>query len=651
MYSIILLTLIIYNIYGETINRDTASTSAVIECSTWPCIINCNVAVSCYYGKISCPTTGSGDCTINIRADSAGERSTINTGTATNVEINLSGYESLWLANINSGDVNNFAVNVNDANRALFNSEININSVAGDLSFMVNGNSYHAFYSMKLTISNWITGNAKFIENTDGNGINRNFGTADIQINGNIGGNLLFEAVIDNGNQAFDVSKCTVTGSVGGNVTMKSGTFGESNYEVLGGVGGNILLLDTSTNGHGFCCGSNFNFLGDISGSVSVRDETPGSIGGRTALNANFELGCVSGNVEFIESGGWGRSFKSTTYDIVSVGGNLLFESKVDFGIADKQAFDLSTFNIGSISGDLSFLSNTFGSFSECRITINGDIGGNVLAKDTSSLGRGFYNSFFNFYGNIGGNAQFIEESDFGVSFGTNEFNINTVDGNLLFQSVIDNGRQAFDVSRFTIGSVNGDLEFNSNTFASFSECNIIVSGDIGGNVLAKDTSSLGRGFYNSFFNFYGNIGGNAQFIEESDFGISFGTNEFDINTVNGNLLFSAMIDNGRQAFDVSRFTIGSVNGDLEFNSNTFASFSECNIIVSGDIGGNVLAKDIASGGHGFYNSNWEFLGIINGGAIFTEDNNLGKSFVSNVFDINTVKKNLLFESVIDNGR
>ncbi len=112
--------------------------------------------------------------------------------------------------------------------------------------------------------------------------------------------------------------------------------------EVSGDIGGNVLLLDTSKCGHGFCCGANYwNFLGTIAGDVSVRDETIETSGGRTAYDTNFKMVRVNGNVEFIENGGWGTSFASTTYDIGHVGGNLLFETRKDFGTLNRQSFDV----------------------------------------------------------------------------------------------------------------------------------------------------------------------------------------------------------------------------------------------------------------------------------------------------------------------
>eukprot|EP01083_Nonionella_stella_P119920 358863_1 len=77
MLHIILFSLI-YTIYSETINRDVAS-SATISCTDFPCEINCNVASSCAYAIINCPpsTAGTGDCTINLNAVSAGQGSKI----------------------------------------------------------------------------------------------------------------------------------------------------------------------------------------------------------------------------------------------------------------------------------------------------------------------------------------------------------------------------------------------------------------------------------------------------------------------------------------------------------------------------------------------------------------------------------------------
>ena len=290
-------TLIILGLYifvsisnGETLNRDIVSQTGDISCSSFPCVINCNAINSCYHKTISCPTSGSGgSCTININGDSGGEGSTINGGAATNIFINANAYESLWAAKINLGDINDLSINVVGTNRGLYDAVITISSMTGDLNFNANGNSYHAFYSGVLTINGDIDGNINIIESTSGNSVNANFAAMTLTVNGDIGQSALFQAKIDNGQEAFTSSTMTITGTINNDLTYLSGTFGsfsENKITINGDVNGNVLFQDTSSLGHGFCCSQYLlTIYGSVGGNFTIIDDsTNGRAGYDTIL-------------------------------------------------------------------------------------------------------------------------------------------------------------------------------------------------------------------------------------------------------------------------------------------------------------------------------------------------------------------------------
>ena len=511
-------------------------------------------------------------------------------------------------------------------------------------------------YNTNFYIGN-VLGNIEFIENSE---YGSSFVSTVFKI-GDVNGNVLFQSVIDNNRQAFDDSSILIN-SIGGDLTFLSNTYGsfsETDCKITNGVGGNILLLDTSSKGHGFCCNGDWYFYGKIGGSISIRDETSGNAGGRSLHNADIIIGNVLGNIEFIENSKYGASFVSTTYIIGDVVGNILFQSKIDNG---RQAFDDASIIINSVGGNLTFLSNTVGSFSESDVRVTNGVNGNILLLDTSSGGLGFCcNGDWYFYGKIGGdisvrdetsgnsggrsaynadfiignvlgNVEFIENSLRGESFVSTTYKIGNIGGNLLFESKIDNGKQAFDASTFIIDSVNGDLSFLSNTFGSFSECKTEVINDIGGNIILLDTSSGGLGFYNSDWKFYGDISGsisvrdntigtkggrsvystnfiignvlgNIEFIENSQYGKSFFQSTYDINYVGGNLLFSSLINTiAKYTFDGSTFNIGHVVGNLSFLSNTLQAFADSKFYIE-TVQGYTKFIGTSPNGQDFYSS------------------------------------------------
>ncbi len=97
---------------------------------------------------------------------------------------------------------------------------------------------------------------------------------------------------------------------------------------------------------------------------------------------------------------------------------------------------------------------------------------------------------------------------------------------------MIDNGRQAFDVSRFTIGNVNGELSVLSNTFGAFSEC--IFNIDVV-NIKSSFIGTASGGYF--FFSADININNCPNILIEADgtHNIYDSHNRFGTGIANGN--------------------------------------------------------------------------------------------------------------------
>eukprot|EP01083_Nonionella_stella_P248945 861342_1 len=224
MITSIILLWVISCVYGETIDR-TADNSDPVSCVSFPCIINCKKRKSCYDTTISCPSTGEGDCTINLADDSPAELSTIDAGSSTNVTINVNSgsNEALYQSTINAGNINNLDITVGSAYRALREAEINIQTMSGNLEFNVNGNSYHAFYEGVLNVGG-INGGVHLREHTS-HATSANFAEMVLSITDDINGDVLVESTYDNKKQSFDGANFTIDGAVSGDVTFSSRSY------------------------------------------------------------------------------------------------------------------------------------------------------------------------------------------------------------------------------------------------------------------------------------------------------------------------------------------------------------------------------------------------------------------------------------------
>ena len=104
-----------------------------------------------------------------------------------------------------------------------------------------------------------------------------------------------------------------------------------------------------------------------------------------------------------------------------------------------------------------------------------------------------------------------------------------------------------------------------------------------------------------------------GQAYEDLEFGMSFRKKTWNLGKISGDVLFRSFSDNGNSAFDESTVNVGSIDGNLNMFTNTQNSFQLSTWTITNGIGGDVLMVDTASGGHGFCDSFFNFLGIISG--------------------------------------
>ena len=207
------------------INRDRADSTPVSCNNTLPCIINCNADSSCRDTHILCPTNGIGDCTINVYGRYGAEGSILNASNITNVMINLYYGNSFENGIVNLQNINDLIINIivvsgiRWPHDAFYNSQININSMSGNLIATTIGSHEEAMRESKITIIGGVNGNVHFIQNSTANRCYYQM----IFIVDNIGGNLILEDS-QGSVQSFEEMNLTVTGTIGGNAEFLAGS-------------------------------------------------------------------------------------------------------------------------------------------------------------------------------------------------------------------------------------------------------------------------------------------------------------------------------------------------------------------------------------------------------------------------------------------
>eukprot|EP01084_Bolivina_argentea_P228567 386012_1 len=95
MTNLSLLLVLLVRANCETINRDQTTDYTPVSCTSFPCIINCNVDSSCRNTNISCPSIGSGNCAINLIGSDSARNSIIFSNNAIYINISCNGATSL----------------------------------------------------------------------------------------------------------------------------------------------------------------------------------------------------------------------------------------------------------------------------------------------------------------------------------------------------------------------------------------------------------------------------------------------------------------------------------------------------------------------------------------------------------------------------
>eukprot|EP01084_Bolivina_argentea_P074338 134866_1 len=259
------------------------------------------------------------------------------------------------------------------------------NLVINSLS-MTARDSTDAFQASIITINNnirniIITGEATSVSGFD---------IITISIGGTILNNAIFTS---NGDHACLSESTIIINKINGNLEMYNNgdrglAFYDSSITITNGVNGNVLLYDRSTAESKAFQISDIT-IGNIGGDLYVRSDATAA---NSFSSTVFKFANISGNAEFIDNAVIGPSFASTSFEIESINGNLLFAALVDNG---NQAFDILSINIGTVKGDVYFVCNTYGGFSEGTININ-TIEGIGMFNGTASGGYEYYSTDFN---------------------------------------------------------------------------------------------------------------------------------------------------------------------------------------------------------------------------------------------------------------
>eukprot|EP01084_Bolivina_argentea_P010802 20139_1 len=652
MYASLLLIVLTY---GETFNRTQSNYQQPVACTSFPCIINCDETNSCRDTTISCGNSiGGGVCIINLKGTYSGYQSNIFTQSATDITINVDGYECFRYGYILANTVvgAKLYIDVNGPNYSFREIELYAPyGVGSELTIICGTDStnYDCYdgriyndYSTKTSLYSHSIYGFEYTEVSQQLAIIKNNNPSDPLYINYRASVILYCSTGDRGFQNFKY------------LTRDHGNF------TVEGHGKWAFLRSTLRADHTFITNEEY--------YITVKDTT----GDETTSLGSFELYASQNNAhiniiaesayatthsdgdsayffhliahrsDFVLSdltvvGTATRSLRFSQYNITSnISGNVLFEMTGKGACRDAHIF------MNRIDGNLNFagLSSAGISFYDPTIDILLGVGGNVEFSDYSITGgQGFRRNTAGSHitiGDIGGTLTVSEHSEYGNAFYNQDWIIGSIGRNVILRSYTDNGRSAFGYGTFIIECIhNGYLQMISNSYTSFRDYVFTVNNGINGDVIIIDIGSQGLGFYNSFFNFYGiitgsfsvrdqtiNAGrtcestewivdsvlGDMEFVETSQRGSAFLTGKFTIGYVGGNLQFRAEIDNGYQAFDQSIYTIGTVNGDLTMYSNTIGAFSDSTVNIE-QINGIGTFIGNAAAGNDFYHTDFSING------------------------------------------
>eukprot|EP01084_Bolivina_argentea_P010755 20038_1 len=302
-------------------------------------------------------------------------------------DIESNGYWAMRYTPVTIGTIYGSATFTMDGEYGMGETQLLIHHIEGDFTLQDGGATGLGFYNTPIQVPNGINGNVLFLDESIASGqvfygstvilgdiggslIVKEDGEYGLSFSsktwtiGDVIGNVLFQSFTDNGQQAFSLSTFNIQ-HINGSLTLYSNSyrsFYSNTWNINNGIGGDVTMVEISSGGQGFY-GSFFNFYGIIGGSVSVRDQSVMQTGtSQSFYSTQWTFNSVIGNMEFIERSFTGNAFAYQLFNIDYVGGNLLFAAENE---NNNQAFDVTTWNIGTVNGNLIMYSNDYGAFSE----------------------------------------------------------------------------------------------------------------------------------------------------------------------------------------------------------------------------------------------------------------------------------------------
>eukprot|EP01084_Bolivina_argentea_P293295 504407_1 len=550
----------------ETINRDISPDYSPITCTSFPCIINCNVASSCRNTNISCPLSGDGDCFIQFTGSYAAQDSILYTGNAQDIIINCTALNSLRSATIHAyqrrgskltinvlgtGDPLEFATIYSPYGE---NSELNINcgseSIHGE--YLCASMKIYDDYSTNVNLRSYSTYGFRATE------VRTNLTVIITEINRNgidpiIRGSVkLWSSQYDGGFYLFKY-----WGTNHGNWFIES--------EGVNGFYESVIYAD-----HSFI--TNESYTINVTGSNEAE-----SIG-------SLNLYAAQNNVNIVLLAKSLRAFQTT--------GALIFKLICNSPLNNLVINSLSMTAIDSTDG-----------FLQSLITINNDIRDIRVTGEATSI-SGFDVITISIGGTILNNGIFTSDGDY-ACLSEASIIINKIHGNLEMYNNGARGLGFYDSSVTVTNGVDGNVILYDGSSAESQAFRIsdITIGNIGGSLSLRSDATTNDAFSSSVFKF-GNVSGNVEFVDNAVIGPSFASTDFEIESVGGNLLFAALVDNGDQAFDSFILNIGTVKGNVYFLCNTYGGFSEATININ-TIEGIGMFNATASTGYEFYHADF----------------------------------------------
>eukprot|EP01084_Bolivina_argentea_P098957 177898_1 len=587
------ITILVEAIDSETIDRNTSPDYSVVTCNTFPCIINCNVVDSCRDTKIYCPVLTSTpisdrNCTLNINDENGAYGSEIFTGTSINIQINALASHALHAGKIHADSVIGSKLIIDSiGDYALANTVLYTPYGEGSEVTMKCGNDGDTVYiCSNMEIYDHYTTNINLFSHAFSG-----FTNTIIMPNTNI--------------STQNISNSTYRGSV----TLFSSTQDNAfvDFKYYGTDHGNWMIHSQGHLGfHGAIIFADHSFITNDYYSIIVIG------GGDTASISSLKLYAAQNNGNIILLGEAPRTFadSSTSYF------QLICNSTLE----------------GVVINSLQIMSTAASPFRFMRINATTNIkdvaiGATSVASSQFSIDPVYINLNCIVLNNV-----IVHIAGGYAAYSDLDLQIKKINGNLVMINDGDRGYGLYDCNVIIYEGVNGDVVLMDNTTTegnAFRSADISIYGTVGGSVhVYGATGAAGTLSFNSVTFILQNVSNNVTFVETSVGGSSFSQTAYNIDFVGGYLMFYAMIDNGKQTFDVSTWNIGTVIGNVSFICNSFGAFSEGNININSTTAVNVMA--VASGSFDFLSTD---ITINNAQYVLIYCNTLQQSFRNTNFD------------------